>query len=303
MDNRPLELFGRFTDLDCPQEEDPWAGLIAETTTTPYKDCVCPYRKSAAGLYEHTGVGTNCDKIRKAKPNPLIGNCVVRKSSRDGSFKDWIVCPSRFLERSLIFEDCKQFLETSSEYRVVSELDIAKEGKMDFGLVAMGDNDAILDFVGIEVQACGTGGSGPIWTARNDYLEGKLGRNYSFSLNQKDASKKILVQLLHKSRQIARWRKNTVLAIQDHFLEHLRESYNIDAHFHPQDPQDFIHIHSYSISNDGEKLKMELTEALSTDTVGLSMTLISNPTSVYSGFDTLTSSLESRFSAGKFIKI
>lgn len=303
MDNRPIELFGRLTDLPCPQTEMPWKGLISETTINPFKDCECPYRKSVSGLYNHTGVGTNCDKIRKAKPNPLIGNCVVRKSDRSGDFKDWIVCPSRFLENSLIFKDCKKFLVEADEYRVASELDIAGEGKMDFGLVAMDTSGSIADFVGIEVQACGTGGSGPIWTARNDYLENKLGKNYSFSLNQKDASKKILVQLLHKSRQIARWRKNTVLAIQDHFLEHLRASYNIDAHFHKQDPQDFIHIHSYKVKTKGGRLLMELDEALSTDTVGLSMTLISNPTSNYSGFDTLTSSLETRFSAGKYIKI
>lgn len=89
------------------------------------------------------------------------------------------------------------------------------------------------------------------------------------------------MQLLHKARQVARWRKNTVLVIQDHFLEHLRNSYNIDAHFHDQDDQDFIHIHAYEAVNNGNNFEIKLKTALSTDMVGLSMALISNPASGY----------------------
>jgi hypothetical protein len=301
--NRPLELFGVCTDFGCNTKSTPWSDLIAETPAAPYKSAVCPYKKAVSGLYAHTGSGVNCDKIRKAKPNPLIGNCIMRKTKKSGKIEDWIVCPSRFLQDNLIFEDCKKFLTAGSEYRVVRELNISKEGNLDFGVCSVDASGAVIDFVGIEVQACGTGGSGPIWDARNDFLQNALKTNYSFSMNEKDASKKILVQLLHKSRQIARWRKNTVLAIQDVFLEHLRSSYNVDAHFHKQDPQDFIHIHSYKITQNGGNLKMSLDEALSTDMVGLSMALISNPNVSYSGVDTVTKAMDRRFEEDKFTKL
>lgn len=301
--NGPLELFGSSTLLPCDQTKEPWNSLLAETAQIPHKAVPCPFRKTVQGMYNHTGGGINCDKIRKAQPNPLIGNCSVRKAKAGGVVQDWIVCPSRFLQNATIFEDCKKFLAPASKYRAVRELSISSEGNLDFGLTALDDEDKVVDFVGIEVQACGTGGSGPIWTARNDYLSGNMKDDYRFSLNEKDASKKILVQLLHKARQIARWRKNTVLAIQDHFLEHLRKSYNIDGHFHKQDRLDFIHIHSYTLKQTGNNFEIELKEAISTDMVGLSMALISNPATKQTNYSKVAAAIDSRFAEGKFSDI
>ncbi len=301
--NGPLELFGQSTLTPCNQGTSPWTDLRSETADIPFKDATCPYKATVSGLYSHTGGGTNCDKIRKAKPNPLIGNCSVRKTKKGGAIQDWMVCPSRFLQNATIFHDCKRFLTPSPQYRVVRELSISSEGSLDFGITALDDEENVVDFVGIEVQACGTGGSGPIWDARNDYLNGSMKDDYSFSLNEKDASKKILVQLLHKARQIARWRKNTVLVIQDHFLEHLRAAYNVDAHFHQQDPADFIHIHSYSLNEDSGGFVIELTETLSTDMVGLSMALISNPGLQHTDYDKVAAAIDSRFAEGKFTDV
>lgn len=301
--NGPLELFGVTTLKPCDTSIDPWSGLVAESSASPYKDAVCPFKKMVPGMYSHTGGGVHCDKIRKAQPNPLIGNCSVRKTKAAGNIQDWIVCPSRFLQNATIFRDCKKFLMPCDSYRVVRELAISAEGNLDFGLTALDSDAEVIDFVGIEVQACGTGGSGPIWTARNDFLKGKMKDSYNFSLNEKDASKKILVQLLHKARQIARWRKNTVLVIQDHFLEHLRRSYNIDGHFHDQDINDFIHIHSYSLREKGSSFELVLNECISTDMVGLSMVLISNPNIQSTSYDTIESAIARRFKEGKFEEI
>lgn len=301
--NGPLELFGNSTLKPCDPAAAPWKDLRSETRASPHKSIVCPYKQQVSGMYQHTPTGIHCDKIRKAAPNPLIGNCSVRKSKAGRVSQDWMVCPSRFLQNSVIFEDCKKFILKGDSYRTVRELSITSEGSLDFGLTALDASKEVIDFVGIEVQGCGTSGSGDIWTARNDYLAGTFQDNYSFSLNEKDASKKILVQLLHKSRQIARWRKNTVLVVQDYFLEHLRKSYNVDAHFHAQDPSDFIHIHAYRMKSIGDSFEIELAEALSTDMVGLSMALISNPGIKLSNYDTVSEAIETRFSEGKFSEI
>lgn len=299
-DTRPIELFGWHTDKPCNPNIPPWSDLIAETAATPFKKVTCPYRQATSDLFAHTPTASSCDKIRKAKPNPLIGNCIVRKSSAKKA-EDWIVCPSRFLQDKVIFDDCKRLLTPAASYAVVRELAISSDGSLDFGVASLDASGEIVDFVGIEVQACGTGGSGPIWDARNDFLSGKLRKDYSFSLNEKDASKKILVQLLHKARQIARWRKNTVLVIQDVFLAHLRKAYNVDAHFHKQDPQDFVHIHSYKLIENAGQFTMKLNEALSTDMVGLSMALISNPGTNYSKFEKISTAVGDRIKAKQFV--
>lgn len=302
LDNRPLEIFGWHTDKPCDPTQLPWSELKKETATSPHKTVPCPYRAAVSDLFAHTPTASSCDKIRKAKPNPLIGNCVVRKSSTKQTH-DWIVCPSRFLQDKVIFEDCKKLILPGASYAVVRELSISTDGSLDFGLASLDATGKIIDFLGIEVQACGTGGSGSIWDARNDFLDGAIRHNYRFSLNEKDASKKILVQLLHKARQIARWRKNTVLVIQDVFLAHLRKAYNVDAHFHKQDAQDFVHIHSYKLIDKGGKLTMKLDEALSTDMIGLSMALISNPTVNYSKFSKIDDAVLARIKAKQFVAL
>lgn len=299
IDNRPLELFGFSTDDPMPVPDVHWSALVAEDVRhSPYKDFPCPFRTQLPKLFEHTSIGLACDKIRKASPNPLIGNCSMRKTSR-GNTKDWIVCPHRFIQDKIIFDDCKYLLKPADKYSVYKELPIGRQGNSDFVLASQKNTNEVNDFLAIEVQACGTGQSGAIWDARNDYLSGRMRRDYQFSLNTKDASKKILVQLLHKSRQIARWRKNTVLVIQNHFLDHLKSSYNLDAHFHNSDAQDFVHIHSYRLDTTATPFTLRIDEKLSTDLVGLSMVLISNPTSGYSDISTLEQSFSERDSENK----
>ena len=107
MDKRPIELFGRYTDLPCPNDELPWTALRNETRENPYIQAICPYKQQNAHLYEHTERNINCDKIRKQNPNPLIGNCSVRMHKRlTMEKKDWIVCPFRFMQSGTIFKDC-----------------------------------------------------------------------------------------------------------------------------------------------------------------------------------------------------
>lgn len=272
----PLEFFGHATTCACPDDDD-WKCIKKEVAQKPYRDMPCPFS------------GTSCIKIRKAAPNPLIGNCSVRVCGTNHT-NDWIVCPKRMLQDDVIFKDSLGLLLGSKEkVYVASELKIGAYGNLDFGMVSKNSSGITDGFLGIEVQTMGTSNSGSIWTARNDFLKGTLKQKYNYNVNIKDASKKILIQLLHKGSQLARWRSTMVLIIQDCFLEHLKSTYNINAHFHESDEQDFIHIHSYSLqySSKKDKYHIKLKEKLSTDILGLSMALISNPATKYYDFKSI----------------
>ena len=287
--NVPIELFGHDISTKCPPDGI-WKELKAETPDNPFKDIDCPYTNS------------KCDKIRKAAPNALIGNCTVRQTKAAlNSHQDWMVCPKRFEQDNIIFKDCIKLIKgEQTDLKVTNEIQLKGAGNIDFALISKGENNELKDFLGIEVQGMGTSNSGGIWNARNDYLDGNLKDNYVFSLNQKDASKKILIQLLHKGAQLSRWRYSLVLVIQDYFLDHLREQYNIDTHFHKQDTQDFIHIHSYSyLKGENGKYTIKLKEAISTDMLGLSMCLISNPAREYLPLSSLEERIVTREKEGK----
>src|SRR3990170_7621279 len=289
---RPLEFFGYYTGLPAPTT-GPWEAIRKESASAPYREFPCPFTSSP------------CDKIRKAAPNPLIGNCSVRVASAKRDL-DWIVCPKRFLQENIIFRDCFDLLgKGSAEVYVAREIGMGHYGQLDYALVGYDKDGGTKDFLGIEIQGMGTSNSGGIWNARNDYLQGRLGTYYSYNVNLKDASKKILVQLLHKGAQLARWRSSLVLVVQDWFLEHLRESYNIRAHFHDQEEQDFIHIHSYEFKFDSKtnRYGLVLKERKSTDILGLSMALISNPGGRYLKFSSMTEKIDNKKRRGELEKI
>lgn len=289
---RPIELFGRLTDLPCPTTGH-WKKLKEETAENPYRDFPCPFNEKP------------CMKIRKAEPNPLIGSCVVRKR-RGKTGENWVVCPKRFQQDDVIFKDCLSLLTGKSTNIYFSgEIGLGSYGNLDFGIIGFDGDGTLVDFLGVEVQAMGTSGSGPIWDARNDYLSGNLKSVYNYGMNLRDASKKILVQLLHKGAQLSRWRFSLVLVIQDFFLDHLRSTYNLDVHFHSAHPQDFVHIHAYSLVRNPEtsQYSLKLKESLSTDIVGLTMALIGNPAQEYLEFARIEQRILQRKSDGLLSKL
>ncbi len=294
---RPMEFFGQYTGLPAPiLAGNDWDKLCKEQPDQPFKEFKCPF--------SHNTI--NCNKIRKAQPNPLIGNCVVRHCPKDEPDQDWIVCPKRFLQDLTVFTDCKSLLNPKcKEIYLAQEVELAGYGNLDFALIGYDESGDVLDFLAIEVQSMGTSSSGSIWTARNDYLNGKLKDKYMYGLNQKDASKKIMVQLLHKGAQVARWRFRLVLLVQDYFLDHLRIAYNLETHFHEEDKQDFVYIYSYQLLFDENKNKFYLQkkESLSTDIIGLSMALISNPNTGYIEFSHIASKIQSKKSKGELMQL
>ena len=93
------------------------------------------------------------------------------------------------------------------------------------------------------------------------------------------SSKTILIQLLHKSEVLKKLNIKTLLVIQDNFLEHLKENYEISRNFRKQDLKDQIHIHAYSFNKKNNEYKLELNECISTDLEGLHLSTKGKKTS------------------------
>lgn len=265
--NSVLEFFG-YPTFEKLQQDHPLSKLLEENELNPYKNIKCSF-----SIEEK-----NCMKIRKAYPNALIGNCsVVKTNNSRNQYENWIVCPYRFEENMIIFKDAEHLLKQKNNALIVREIEI-QGGRIDFGIVNYENTQTseFNDFLAIEIQSMGTSNTGPIWTARNDFLRGNLKDNYSFSLNQKDASKKILIQLLHKGFALGSFNYKLVLVVQDHFLTHLREQYDIANNFHVQDINDPIHIHSYKLIEYNGRYTIQLSEKISTTFIGLNQSISGN---------------------------
>ena len=297
--NYPLEIFGHNTELTI-SESSPLIKVRDENDQDPYKEIPCPFKSSLSPLFGEEGA--YCDKIRKQRPNPLIGNCSLRKTNRDDSHSDWIVCPHRFLEDKTIFNDCKKFLKKGSEYILGKEVKIADQGNADFVLTSRNNLNQIVDFVSIEIQGIGTSNTGDIWDARNDFLNGKMKKNYGFGINQKMSSKTILVQILHKAEQLNKLQKKTILIIQDYFYKHLLSTYNIKENFKSQKIKDPIHIHSYKLVKNKGDYKIKLDKQVSTDLIGMHKAIKGKGTQVLEK-KSIIDAMEKRIGDGVFHKI
>ena len=265
--NAPSEFFGFDTKNQISADSE-LLQLRDEDPKVPYKKIICPFKETIKDVFD-TGLGTFCDKIRKGRPNALIGNCSLSKYNyTKKENENWIVCPHRFLQYSTIFEDSRIFFNNQQNLKIVKEIKIGEHGSSDF-MVFNNKNNEIDEILSIEIQSIGTSNTGDIWDARNDFLQAKLRDNYNFGINKKMSSKTILIQLLHKLEVLKDINIKILLVIQDYFLEHLRKNYEIDSNFRNQDLNDQIHIHSYNFMKNSLGHELKLKESISTDMKGL----------------------------------
>ena len=302
--NQPMELFGH--SIKIPIVEIPaLKKILNEDVKKPFKEYVCPHKAIYADLFDDGEMGKFCDKIRKQRPNPLIGNCSLKKYSvKEKINEKWIVCPHRFLENKTIFTDAKKFLnlDACEDIVITKEVKIGKQGIADFMLSSLNKKGEVLDFVSIEVQAIGTSNTGDIWDARNDHIKGNLKNNYTFGINKKMSSKTILVQMLHKSRELNLLQKKNVLVVQDNFWKHIKDTYEIVENFRPQNIEDPVHVHSYSLNENNGVLNIELVEKMSTDLNGLLNAIQPKHTQNLS-FQDISNPIERRVKENKYDKL
>ncbi len=140
-------------------------------------------------------------------------------------------------------------------------------GSVDYFLVGL-SGASIVDFVGIEIQALDTTGTGAIWQTREDLLRGQLTGSYSYGMNWKMTAKTILVQLLHKAASFEALGKKIVLVIQNEFAEYLDRELQTSG-LHAAIELDAVHFHMYSVVESQGSLSIILHERKSTNLAGI----------------------------------
>lgn len=215
-----------------------------------------------------------CYKTRKSEPSISIGSCSVLYGQANDPI---IICPKRLLERKRIFADCIHLLtshEPGNELHIVSEVGIPG-GSVDFFLVSTKRN-AIVDFVGIELQTLDT--TGTVWPERQRLLR-TLGvpradqgeeSTKPFGMNWKMTAKTILVQMHHKIQTFEHLNKKLVLVVQDDLLNYMRQEFSFSHITYPASLGDSMHLHSYLMEPQSDRTyKIRLDSRLSTNADGI----------------------------------
>ncbi len=140
-------------------------------------------------------------------------------------------------------------------------------GSIDYFLVGLKE-ETIIDFVGLEIQALDTTGSGGIWQAREDLLNAQLGDSYKYGINWKMSAKTILIQLHHKAETFELLGKKLVLILQEQFFNYIQREFNTDS-IREEQATDSVHFHTYDCVEINQQLKLTLVQRLSTNTSGI----------------------------------
>lgn len=245
-----MSKISEFFGLNCKN-----ASLDFNTAMTNQQ---CPYTNKV------------CTKMRKSNPDVKIGTCTVKYQNNDV-----IICPFRLLEHNQIFVDCLHLLtmhEPGNELYLVPEVQIPG-GHVDYFLVSAKDKK-VKDFIGIELQTMDT--TGTVWPERQRFLdeqgievnEEDLKNKKPFGMNWKMTLKTILIQMHHKSETFENLNKHLVLIIQKPLFDHMKSDFNFDGidGVRLGDP---VHIHSYNLEEQEEKLCLSLHTRVSTDSEGI----------------------------------
>jgi len=215
--------------------------------------------------------------MRKSNPQTKIGTCTVRFQGQEV-----ILCPTRLLEDKLIFQDCVSLLkkpEPDDQVFLVPEVKIPG-GHVDYFLVSV-KGEEIKDFLGIELQTMDT--IGTVWPARQMFLskqgisikEEELQSKKTFAINWKMTMKTILLQMHHKSGTFESLGKHYVLVLQQTLIDHIKKEFNYDG-LKQSDSQNYIHIHSYDLSEKENHFKLFLRSKESTNSAGIAKCLDMN---------------------------
>ena len=141
-----------------------------------------------------------------------------------GSFLDHyepvIICPFRFLERSVFQSIHDKFFPQWQHYVWVKEVNMGVSGNVDYVAVKTdkeGKNPS--DFFCVEFQANGTTGS-PYSYVKDLLKYGHYKNAYTYGLNWANEFMKTMMQQVYKKGQVIEtWNKKIVFVIQDVALE------------------------------------------------------------------------------------
>lgn len=177
---------------------------------------LCPY---------HNSSGINCTKNSAIDP---LGVCSVFEGEGLA-----IICPIRFRESYLVVEDAaKFFFPTGTRYIALTEVRLndrhgKSAGNIDIVLVALDEDDVIIDFGALEVQAVYI--SGNISRVFKEYMKDPItnhnmvwpAKNYPTPDYLSSSRKRLAPQLIYKGGIMKAWGKKTAVAVHRTFYEQL----------------------------------------------------------------------------------
>lgn len=143
-----------------------------------------------------------------------------------------IICPNRFYygKFSLLKKISKDFLGNTPEPKIVSEVKLKGYGNIDWVAYIEKDN-IIADFIGIEVQAIDTTGTGHLNKAVLDLLNKGYFENtpYKFGMNTYNAIKRAFIQMLEKGQVFEKWQIPFIWIMQDVLFDFMKSKFELSS--------------------------------------------------------------------------
>jgi len=175
-----------------------------------------------------------CDKQSRTIKYPM-GVCSVNHSKTKP-----IICPHRFLENNIVFQDAsKAVFGTTNNVLLFSEVNLSNVGSFDFVLVKHKPiSSKIDDFCIVEFQSDSTTGTGELVRALKDFMKGidVLENKYKFGMNTYNTIKLSYIQMLIKGQVMEKWNKNIIWIMQKFVYDNMVKRFKlIDLDYKQQD--------------------------------------------------------------------
>ncbi|TAE73081.1 MAG: hypothetical protein EAZ85_08060 [Bacteroidetes bacterium] len=159
-----------------------------------------------------------CDKQSRTISYPM-GVCSVWHHNKKA-----IICPHRFLEDNLVFEQIsEEVFGAKDNVLLLQEVKITNVGSFDFVLVKFKPlTSKVEDFCIVEFQSDSTTSTGQLVESLKDFMDTKeLKEKYSFGLNTYNTIKLSYIQMLIKGQVMEKWNKNIVWVMQNYVYENM----------------------------------------------------------------------------------
>ncbi len=171
--------------------------------------------------------GVKCSKQTRKVSYPM-GVCSINYQN-----KILALCPNRFLQDNIIFEDiARKYFGSIDNQVVLHEVRLDGVGSFDHIIVKHEPVSArIIDFVIVEVQGYQTTGTGGLVNGLEDAMASppNVKRLYKFGLNTYDIVKRMLIQMLHKGKVIEVWNQKAFWVMQEPLYDEFVQRYNIGS--------------------------------------------------------------------------
>lgn len=199
-------------------------GNMSQEATNHREGRLCPY---------HNSSGLNCTKNSASDP---LGVCAVVVGDKLA-----ITCPVRLRQDFLIIADATRFFfppGTRSLALTEARLNDAhgkSAGNIDIVVVALDEQNRVLDFGAVEVQAVYI--SGNVSNAFKEYMKNPAAnhamdwprKNYPTPDYLSSSRKRLVPQLIYKGGILNKWGKKMAVAVQREFFEELPQLREVDV--------------------------------------------------------------------------